>query len=332
MSDTGVRGLAALVILALALLGCLTAPGAAGAQTPGRLPRVGVLWSEFAAVPGQNFQGLLGLLGYEEGRNIAFEHRFAIDRDPAVAAQELVRLGVGVIVAMGRPAAVAAKAATSTIPIVFAIGGDPVRAGLVSSLGRPGGNATGVTALAPELAGKRLELLSQAVPGLKRVGVLWNPRDPDAREVWQETQVAARTLGVHLESLEARGAVDLEPTLQRGARASIAGLVVLEDRVTLFNAPAVAALAARLRMPAVYPSRYFVQPPQNGLMAYGPISVVIARRVASHVDRILKGARPSELPVEQPSEIELTINLQAAGGLGLRLPPSLLGRADKVFE
>jgi putative ABC transport system substrate-binding protein len=332
MSGTGIRGWALLLVLALVLPGCLTAPGAAEAQPPGRPPRVGVLWSEFTSVPGDMFQSWLGLLGYEEGRNIAFEHRFTVDRDPAVAAQELVRLGVGVIVAIGRPAAVAAKAATSTIPIVVAIGGDPVRAGLVSSLGRPGGNVTGVTALAPELVGKRLEVLSQVVPGLKRVGVLWNPRDPDAREVWQETQVAARTLGVHLESLEARGVVDLEPTLQRGARASIGGLVVLEDRVTLANAAAVAALAARLRMPAVYPSRYFVQPPQNGLMAYGPISFLIARRVASHVDRILKGARPSELPVEQPSEVELTINLQTAGGLGLRLPPSLLGRADKVFE
>jgi putative ABC transport system substrate-binding protein len=330
----GVRGWAGLLILvvALALAGWLGAPGAAGAQSTQGLARVGVLRSASAAVTGVTFQGWLDGLGYRQGRNIAFEHRGSLDQDPALAAQELVRLGVGVIVAIGRSAAVAAKAATSTIPIVFVIGGDPVRAGLVTSLGRPGGNVTGVTGLEPQLAGKRLEVLAQAVPGLKRAGVLWNPRDPEAREVWQEIQAAGRTLGVQIESLEASAREDLEPALQRGIQARIGGLVVLQDRVTVSHVGLVVDLAARLRMPAVYPDRYFVQPPQNGLMAYGPIEFLIARRVASHVDRILRGAKPSELPVEQPSEVELTINLGTATALGLKLPPSLLGRADKVFE
>jgi putative ABC transport system substrate-binding protein len=328
VSGSGVRRWAG--FLAVGLAGWLGAVGAADAQTPGRLPRVGVLWSG-ATVLGETFKLWLVELGYQDGRNIAFEQRFMLDRDPADAAQELVRLGVRVIVAIGRPAAEAAKAATSTVPIVFAIGGDPVRAGLVASLGRPGGNVTGVTALEYQLAGKRLEVLAQAVPGLKRAGVLWNPRDPEAREVWQATQAAAQTLGIQLESLEASDADDLEPALQRGIRARVGGLVVIQDRVTLANAGSVADLAMRLRMPAVYPTLRFVQP-WNGLMAYGPIDFVLARRVASHVDRILKGARPSELPVEQPSEVELTINLRTAGALGLKLPPSLLGRADRVFE
>jgi putative ABC transport system substrate-binding protein len=322
------------VALGIALAGWLLAAGAAEGQTQGRLPRVGILWSEYTTVGGDTVQGGLVELGYQEGRNIAFERRSTFDRDPAADAQELVRLGVRVIVAIGRPAAVAAKAATSTIPIVFAIGGDPVRAGLVSSLGRPGGNVTGVTTLESQLAGKRLEVLAQAVPGLKRAGVLWNPRSSDAREAWQETQAAARALDVQLESLEVSAGDDLEPALQRGMRARIGGLVVLEDRVTRAHAGLVADLAMRLRMPAVYPRRQFVQPRQGyrGLMAYGPIAFVIARRVASHVDRILKGAKPSELPVEQTSEVELTINLGTAGAIGLKLPPSLLGRADEVFE
>jgi putative ABC transport system substrate-binding protein len=330
VSRSGVRRWAG--FLAVGLAGWLGAVGAPGAQTPGRVPRVGVLWSESATVAGDTFQGWLGELGYQEGHDIAFEHRFSLDRDPADAAQELVRLGVRIIVAIGRPAAVAAKAATSTIPIVFAIGGDPVRAGLVSSLGRPGGNLTGVTALEHELAGKRLEILGQAVPGLKRAGVLWNPRDSEAREVWQATQAAAQTLGIQLESIETSKAGDLEPAFQRAIRARVGGLVVLQGRLALANAGSLADLAVPLRMPVVYPTRYFVSPPRNGLMAYGPIGFLIARRVASHVDRILKGAKPSELPVEQPSEVELTINLKAAGAIGLKLPPSLLGRADKVFE
>jgi putative ABC transport system substrate-binding protein len=320
------------VLLLLALAGGLIAVGAAEGQSPGRLPRVGVLRSESAAVAGGTFPGWLDALGYREGRNIAFERRGTLDQDPALAAQELVRLGVGVIVALGRPAAVAAKAATSSIPIVFVIGGDPVRAGLVTSLGRPGGNVTGVTTLEPQLAGKRLEVLAEAVPGLKRAGVLWNPRDPEDREVWQEIQAAGRTLGVQIESLEASSRDEFEPALQRGMRARIGGLVVLPDRVTGPHAGLGPDLAARLRMPAVYPTRYFVQPPQNGLMAYGPVEFLIARRVASHVDRILKGTKPSELPVEQPSDVELTVNLQAARAIGLTLPPSLLGRADRVFE
>jgi len=167
-------------------------------------------------------------------------------------------------------------AQTSTIPVVIVVNGDPVRAGLVSSLGRPGGNVTGMTTLSQEIAGKRLQLLTEAISGVRRVGVLWNPENPDVLAEWQETQAVARILGVHVEPLEVRTPSDLEPAFQRGARNRIGALVVLEDRLTTTYAATLIALAARTKVPAIYPSRYFVQPPQDGLMSYGPSPVDIA--------------------------------------------------------
>jgi len=279
-------------------------------------------------------QGLRDL-GYVEGRNVVIEYRDAegkSERFPALAA-ELVALKVDVIVAPGTPAALAAKQATRTLPIVFPIAGDPVTSGLVTSLARPGGNVTGLSILDPDLVGKCLEQLKQAVPGVSGVAVLWQPGGLGERtdkDMLKGAEVAARALGVRLQFVEARGPADFDRAFSEMTRARAGALTVLPSTMFLHERRRLVDLAARNRLPAVYPWREAVD--AGGLMAYGANIADLFRRAATYVDKILKGAKPADLPVEQPTKFELVINLKTAKALGLTIPQSVLGRADQVIE
>jgi putative ABC transport system substrate-binding protein len=317
------------------VLALVSTPGPGAAQQPAKVPRVGLLTPSSVSYDWTLAVRWLDELGYVDGRNIAFESRSAAGRDdrlPELAA-ELVRLKVDVIVTAGTPGIRAARQATATIPIVMIANQDPVAAGFVASLARPGGNITGVAVGVPELAAKRLELLRDAVPRLARVAVLWNPRDPDLQAEWQATRAAARALGLEVQPVEVRSRDDLEGAFAGPVVKRSGGMVVLADSVTWSQAKQIGVLAARQRVPVVYPQRWFVDVfDHGGLMSYGPSHLDISRRAAAYVDRILKGARPAELPVERPSTYELVVNLRAARAIGLSLPQSLLVRADRVVE
>jgi putative ABC transport system substrate-binding protein len=255
-----------------------------------------------------------------------------VERFPAVAA-ELVALKVDIIVAPATPAALAAKQATKTLPIVFIAVGDPVTSGLVSSLARPGGNVTGLSILDPDLVGKCLEQLKQAVPGVSRVAVLWHPGafpEPTEKDMLKGAEVAARSLGVRLQFVEARGPADFDRAFSEMARAGAGALSVLSGLMFFNERRGLVDLAAKNRLPAVYAGCDFVD--AGGLMAYGANRADLFRRAATYVDKILKGAKPADLPVEQPTKFELVINLKTAKALGLTIPPSLLQRADQVIE
>jgi len=280
-------------------------------------------------------QGLRDL-GYVVGSNVVIEYRDAAgkaDRFPALAA-ELVALQVDVIVRAGStPSALAAKRATRTIPVVFVATGDPVGSGLVTSLARPGGNITGPSSLTPALAGKCLELLKQTVPGVSRVAVLWQPGgmgERSEKDMLQGAEVAAQALGVRLHFAEAKGPADFDRVFSEmtGARAS--ALTVLPSVVFSAERRRLVELAAKNRLPAVYPWREAVD--AGGLMSYGPNNADLFRRAATYVDKILKGAKPADLPVEQPTKFELVVNLKAAKALGLTIPPSVLVRADEIIQ
>lgn len=323
------------LIVALAL-GILATPLAADAQGAGAAYRVGFLSASFFGFPlGSTIPGWLQEFGYVPGRNIAFEHRFAPGRDdrlPELAA-ELVSLKVDVIVAAGTPAILAARDATRTIPIVIVATDDPVRAGLVASLERPGGNVTGIVALSPGLGAKRLTLLKTVVPGVMRMAVLWNPATPDNTPKWRETQVAAQDLGVELLSLEVRSPEDVASAFKVATTQGVDALLVLSDPLIGRHARAITELAAQRRLPAMYETRYFVDGLSgNGLMSYGPSSIDLSRRVAAYVDKLLKSASPAELPIEHAWRSELVVNLRTAKTLGLALPQSVLILADKVIE
>jgi putative ABC transport system substrate-binding protein len=316
--------------------GLLVSPLAAEAQQAGRIPRVGVLATRTAG--DARLEGLLqGLreLGYVEGRNLLVEYRDAegkTERFPALAA-ELVLLKCDVIVTTGGTlAAQAAKQATTTLPIVFASVGDAVAEGLVTSLARPGGNVTGLTVAATELVSKSLEVIKQAVPGANRVAILFKPDampDSAKKERLKAADVAARALGLRLQIVEARGAEDFDRAFSDMTRARADALAVPATQVFNLERRRLVNLAAKNRLPAVYPNRDFVD--AGGLMSYGPNLADMARRAASYVDKILKGAKPGDLPVEQPTRFELVINLKTAKALGLKIPPSVLGRADEVI-
>ncbi len=279
-------------------------------------------------------QGLRDL-GYLEGRNVVIEIRDAegkLERLPALAA-ELVALKVDVILAGGTAQALAAMEATRTIPIVFTAAVDPVADGLVTSLARPGGNVTGVSSLVSELVGKWLELLKQAVPGISRVAVLWHPGtlgERTEKDMLKGAEAAARALGLRLQFFEARGPADFERAFSDMTRARAGALTVWTSPMFNTERRRLVDLAAKHRLPAVYPWTEVVD--AGGLMAYGANMADVFRRAATYVDRILKGAKPGDLPVEQPTKFELVINLKTAKALGLRIPPSLLGRADQVIE
>jgi ABC-type uncharacterized transport system substrate-binding protein len=314
------------------------APFAAEAQQAAKVARLGFLALNPAASPHlhEAFRQGLRDLGYVEARNLVIEYRSAEgkpERFPALAA-ELVALKVDVIVASSTPAALAAKQATRTIPIVLTGAGDPVTSGLVTSLARPGGNVTGLSVLSPELVGKRLELLTQAVPGVSHVAVLWQPGgglgERTEKDMLKGAEVAARALGVRLQFLEARGPDEFDKAFSEMTRARAGALTVLPSNMFTNERRRLVDLAAKNRLPAVYPWREGVD--AGGLMAYGPDLADLFRRAATYVDKILKGAKPGDLPVEQPTKFELLINLKTAKALGLTIPQSLLLRADQVIE
>jgi putative ABC transport system substrate-binding protein len=323
--------------LAVALAVSLLAPLAAEAQQAAKVPRIGYLVFnlEASAHLRDAFLQGLGDLGYVEGRNVVIEYRDAggkFERLPALAA-ELVALKVDVIVAGGTPAALAAKQATRTLPIVFPVAVDPVTSGLVTSLARPGGNVTGLSALFPELVGKCLEQLKQAVPGVSRVAVLWQPGavgERTEKDMLNEAEVAGRALGVRLQFVEARGPEDFDRAFSDITRARAGGLTVLGSVMFVNERRRLVDLAAKSWLPAVYAQREFVD--VGGLMAYGPNVADSFRRAAKYVDKILKGAKPADLPVEQPTKFELIVNLKTAKALGLTIPQSVLLRADHVIQ
>ena len=308
------------------------------AQQPKKVSRIGYL-SQFEPVRessrSEAIRVALRELGYVEGQNIAIEYRYGEgnpDRFPELAA-ELVRLKVDIIVAAGGSVIVqAAKNATKTIPIVMMGGGlDPVEAGLVESLARPGGNVTGLTLLSGELGGKRLELLKEAVPKLARVAVLYDPANPPTvREVKEVLPVPARALGLTIRSWEVRAADEFEQVFAAVTKWRADGLYVPGAPLMAANQKRIAGLALKSRLPSVYGNRGYVD--AGGLMYYGADLVDSNRRVAYYVDRILKGAKPADLPVEQPTKFELVINLKTAKQIGLAIPQSMLYRADKVIK
>ena len=315
----------------------LAAPLAAEAQL-GKVFRIGILSNvpltdpEGARLWGAFIQGLRDL-GYVEGQNITIEHRSSegkFDRLPDLAA-ELVRLKVDVIVTPALQNALAAKQATRTIPIVMASSGDPVGAGLVASLARPGGNVTGLSVLGFEIVGKQIELLKEIVPEVSRMAVLGNPTSQEVYPLWLgQVKVAARSLGVQLQTLEARGPDDFERAFAAMTRERAGALFVLGDGMFLLHRTRIAELAAKHRLPAMYPVRGFVD--AGGLMVYGPSPHDSFRRAATYVDKILKGAKPADLPVEQATKFELVINLKTAKALGLTIPQSVLVRADEIIQ
>jgi len=307
------------------------------AQPAGKPWRIGYLTSGFKDVSGSNpavapFIGRLRELGLVEGRNITLEQRYAEGRPSnfAALAAELVELKVDVLVASSTPAALAAKHATSSIPIVMLNVGEPLQVKLVQSLSHPGGNITGLSLVAPELAAKRLDLLKQAVPTLSRVTVLWNASNEGMAPRFRETQLAAQSLGLTLRSATVKDVDDFEPVFATLAKERAEPLIVLADTVTVANRQRTVDFAARNRVPAIYESRAFVD--AGGLMSYGVDTLAHARRAADYVDKVLKGARPGDMPIEEPTKFELVINLKTARTLGLTLPHALLLRADQVIE
>jgi putative ABC transport system substrate-binding protein len=315
--------------------GALTAPIVAFAQQSAKDPRIGFL-SQFspsvAAVWIHAFRQGLRDLGWVEGKNVSIEYRYSqgkSDRLPDLAA-ELVRLKVDIIVTSASTDAVAAKSATRTIPIVTASAGDPVASGLVESLARPGGNVTGLSQISPELAGKRLELLREIAPKLSSVAVLWNPQGTASPLGWKEIQAPARKLGVQLHSLEARSPDDFGKAFKDATNAHAGAIVVMPDPLFAGNLKRIAELAAKNRLPSIFHLREYAD--SGGLVTYGPDRTDMFRRAATYVDKILKGAKPADLPVEQPTKFELVINKKAAKALGLTIPQSLLIMADEVIE
>jgi putative ABC transport system substrate-binding protein len=304
------------------------------AQPAARVARIGFLSLNRAGDSRGRDGFVQGLreLGYVDGRNVVVDYRDGdgrIDRLPALAA-ELVALKVDVIVAPSTPAAQAAKQATTTIPIIFAGAAEPVTDGLVLSLARPGGNLTGLSNVAADLVGKRLELLKQAVPKLNRVAVFWQPAPGRTYEDMLKTaDIAARALGMTLQLVEARGPADFDRAFADIVRAGAGALAVLPIATFFSERKRIIEMAARYRLPAVYTSRGFVE--DGGLMAYGADLTDLLRRAASYADRILKGARPSELPVEQATKFELVIHLGTAKALGLTIPQSVLLSADALI-
>ena len=307
----------------------------AQAQQPKKVPRIGFLspfTSAAAAHWHEAFRQGLREHGWVEGKNIAIEYRYAEgknDRLPDLVA-DLVRLKVDIIVASVNTDALAAKNATRAIPIVVASAGDPVAIGLVESLAHPGGNVTGLSQISPELAGKRLELLKEIVPKLSRMAVLWNPQGTTSPLAWKEIQLPARELGVQLHSLEVRSPNEFDKAFEKATKARAGALAIMPDPLFAGNLKRIAELAAKSRLPSIFHLSEFVD--SGGLVAYGPDRSDQFRRAATYVDKILKGRKPADLPVEQPMKFELVINLKTAKQIGLTIPPWMLMRADKVIK
>jgi putative ABC transport system substrate-binding protein len=308
---------------------------AAAAQQAKKVPRIGFLSAispSSVSVRTEAFRQGLRELGYVEGKNIVIEWRYAegkIDRLSEFSA-ELVRLKVDVIVSSGPTPIRPAKEATATIPIVFTFDSDPVGNGFVASLARPGGNITGLSTLAPEISGKQLEILKEIVPRLSRVAVLGNSTRPGNAQALRATELAAGAFGVQLQYLDIIGPKDLETTFQAASKGSAEALLVLPSPVTTSHRIQLADLAVKSRLPAIYPMSESAE--DGGLMSYGTNVADLYKRAATYVDKILKGAKPADLPVEQPIKFEFIINLKAAKQIDLTIPPNVLARADKVIK
>jgi putative tryptophan/tyrosine transport system substrate-binding protein len=304
-------------------------------QSSSKIPRIGYLggaslFSVAARI--EAFRQGLRELGYVEGKNIVIERRSAegkLDRLPTLAA-ELVRLEVDIIVTGGGPATRSAKESTVTIPIVMATDPDPVGNGFVTSLARPGGNITGLSTLAPEISGKRLELLKEIVPRLSRVAVLGTSTRPGNAQLLKEAELAAGALRVQLQYLDVLNSKDIETAFRAASKGRADAVLMLQSPVFTSQRTQIVDLGVKNRLPATYPSPEFVQ--DGGLMTYGVSNTDLNRRAATYVDKILKGAKPADLPVEQPRKFEFIVNLKAAKQIGLTIPPNVLARADKVIK
>jgi len=324
-------------LLVLLLLAVPLGTAAAQSVEKERVPRVGYINPGSSSDPVrlrrlQAFRQGLRELGYVEGRNIALEPRWAegkYDRYPALAA-DLVRLKVHIIVAVGGRATQVAQQATRTIPIVMSLVTDPVESGLVRSLARPGGNVTGTSIMAPDLVGKQFEVLKQAVPEVSRVALLWNPANPGSAPQLREAEAAARAVGVRLQALEARVPQEIDSAFAAMTKERAGALVVLADAILYNQRKQIAELAAKSRLPSVSVLREYAE--AGGLIVYSADFLDLERRAAIFVDKILRGAKPADLPVEQPTKFDLIINLKTAKAIGLTIPPSLLLRADQIIE
>jgi putative tryptophan/tyrosine transport system substrate-binding protein len=310
---------------------CVTAE----AQQPGKVSRIGFLSTlSFSAMADriETFRQGLRELGYVEGKNIVIEWRYADDRPDRVSelAAELVRLKVDTIVTGGNSATQAAKKATNSIPIVMTRASDPIASGFVVSLGRPGGTITGLSTLSPEINGKRLELLKETVPKLTRVAVLGTSTSPGNAQELREVEVAAGALGVKLQYLDVLTGKDIEPAFRAATKGRAEAVLIMLGALGTSQRKEMAALGLKIRLPVIYESARSVE--AGGLMAYGVSSLDLDRRAALYVDKILKGAKPAELPVEQPKNFELVINLKTAKQIDLTIPPNVLARADRVIK
>jgi ABC-type uncharacterized transport system substrate-binding protein len=327
------KNIVGLALFAMLFALCFSAE----AQQRSKIPLIGALngtTPSFSQPYIEAGQRALRELGYVEGKNLHIEYRFGegqADQLPGLAA-ELVKLRVDVIVAAGDPAIDAARHATSTIPIVMVAAGDPVGGGWVASLAHPGGNITGTTFLSSELAGKRLELLKETAPKASRVAVLWNPNNPGWGPDFRETKVAGEQLGLRLQSVEARSLQELEGAFSAMIREKAMALIVLSDPWFFGRTrrEQIVGFAAKSRLPSMYELREFVD--DGGLMSYGPSLLDMCERAAYYVDKILKGAKPSDIPVERPTKFEFIINLKTAKQIGVTIPQSVLFRADKVIK
>jgi putative ABC transport system substrate-binding protein len=326
----------ALALLAALTLGTLTAPLTAGAQQAAKVPRIGVLHPGTPAGSSHLFEAFKQGLrehGYVEGRSIILERRYGEARAERISelAAELVRIKVDLIVTSTDVGIAAVKQQTQTIPIVMANSTDPVGTGFVASLARPGGNVTGFSMMVPELSAKRLELLKEVAPGLSRVAIIWNPEVRGGVLDYKETEAAARSLRLQLQSVEVSRADDFNRAFSAVASGRAEALIVSVLNPPAFaNRDQIVSFAQRNRLPSMYGLKEFAD--AGGLMAYGPNAAELWRRAATYVDKILKGAKPGELSVEQPNKFELVINLKTAKALGLTIPQSLLRRADHVIQ
>ena len=302
------------------------------AQQPPKMYRVGVLRGDSVPNPSvETFQQAMRDLGYVEGRNIVIEYRYAagkLDLLPKLA-EELVRLNVDVIWAYG-PAVPHAKKATKTIPIVISNVGDPVGLGLVASLAKPGGHITGLTTLSPELSGKRLEVLKEVIPKLSRVAFFGNSNAPANAQVLRETELAAAPLGLQIQYLDVQSAEEIEPAFKALSNGRAQAVLLQRNPLTANHHERVLELALKSRLPTLYADREFVE--AGGLISYGADYIFMYRRVAHYIDKILKGTKPADLPIEQPTKFEMVINLKTAKQIGLTIPPAVLARADKVIK
>ena len=325
-----------ILVLSCLLIAVLLIAGSAEAQQPAKVPRIGFLGGVSPSANSARiaaFRQGLAELGYVEGKNILIEWRHTeaakLDRLPVLAA-ELVRLKIEIIVTGGPPATRSAKEATATIPIVMGFDDDTVGNGFVKSLARPGGNITGLSALAPEISGKQLELLREIVPRLSRVVVLGTSIRPGNRQALEEIEVAAQAFGMKLQYLDVLGPKDIETAFRAASTGRADAVLVLSSPVFTSERTQIVDLAAKSRLPAMYPQQEFVQ--EGALMTYSVSVTNMYRRAATYVDKILKGAKPADLPIEQPTKFEFVINLKAAKQIGLTIPPNVLARANRVIR